>query len=286
MNVLRHWCGGLSVGLAFGLAGCALDASDTTGPDESVGVSQEEITAGGPDGSVHREVVSLPTLGCSGVVVSERYVLTAGHCVDSAIGFPGASSGTISSLRVVFSSDGVTRTTVYDGKAKAAVAPNYIYEFVDGPGYPEYDMALIKLDADMSKFVPARLQVLNFVMPAREELVGWGRHDGFIPAFTQRFSGVAKLSSWGGDGFLKLEENPAAGDPGDSGGGVFVKPSSSSSARVLTGTIVGGNGNETLGSMVALHLDFIFGQASTWGRPLTCASGTLGSVQFKGPCTD
>jgi secreted trypsin-like serine protease len=291
------YCHSAAMGIlaSLTLAGCSFDVKPNA--DEEFGETTDSqtnaITYGALDGSVHPEVVSLwleapgRFTKCSGVTISERYIVTAGHCVDSLVGFPPSLSGTIN-LRVRFAANGESPATVYSGSARAALHPQYISTFAYSPcSNPQYDIALIKLGSDAADFRRARLQVYNALMPSRQEMVGWGAHwfETIAPG-TFRMMGITNLAKWGGNGYIFVNSDPASADGGDSGGGLFVKPSSSSDKRVLTGTIAAGTRGHTCGPLIALNLGFILEQAESWGRPLSCELSSLGNVQFLASCND
>lgn len=250
--------------------------------DREIGGSNA-VTIGVPDGSVHREVVDLGTLGCTGEVISERYIVTAGHCVDSQIGFPGAQEGSLS-LTVYYSSNGTTKTLVYSGSARAAVMPEYISAFIFPCSYPQYDIALIKLNSDMSTYFRTRLHLIPFAMLDSQEISGWGKHNGGSGGVS-RAMGFASVDSFGGDGYIRLN-GLSHGDSGDSGGGYFIRPSSDSSTRVMTGVHSCHGGAESEGPLISMRRTWLHDRATAWGRPFTCNSTTLAGIPYEYACTD
>jgi hypothetical protein len=244
------------------------------------------VTIGVPDGNVHREVVWLSSIGCSGVTLSERYIATAAHCVDGPLNFPSQLEGTLG-MSVYYSQDGISSTRVFSGDTRVAIMPQFTFNLIAGGcSYYHYDVALIQLEEDASTYYRTRLQLMNFVMPDEQEIVGWGRHNnGSVSSGTYRALGIANVDAWGGDGYIRLS-GFSHSDRGDSGGGFFVRPSSSSSIRVLTAIDSCAGGGESLGALIAFRRSWLHQKASDWGRPFTCYNTNLGSVMYEYSCTD
>ncbi|MCH9684732.1 MAG: S1 family peptidase [Deltaproteobacteria bacterium] len=253
------------------------------------------ITYGVPDGNTHREVVWIPSLGCSGITLSERYILTAGHCLDNRLNYPANVRGSIGNIQVQYSpTGGLTSApvTVYNGPASASIDPNFIFQEIFPCQYSEYDFGLIQLGGDASQFVRARWhQVPVEPNVVQHEVVGWGQHGA--QAGSPSAAGILRMLGWmNSHGWDPNQGINLVGgsltDPGDSGGGYFIKPGSW--ARILTGVhacLVHDPWNSGAdGARVATHVPWIFGESAALGRPLSCHSSSLLGVPYLYGCSD
>lgn len=90
-------------------------------------------------------VVYTPSSQCSGVLVEDDLVLTAGHC------FPGFQEGRIEASDVWFLAGVSRREALAEVRAQAiAVSPSFV---PDRPGHPETDWAFVRLQDPLGEEV-------------------------------------------------------------------------------------------------------------------------------------
>ncbi len=253
------------------------------------------ITYGVPDGNTHREVVWIPSLGCSGITLSERYILTAGHCVNGRLNYPTNVRGPIGNIQVQYSPSGgqsAAPVTVYNGPASAAIDPSFIMQQTFTCLYSEFDFALIQLGGDASQFVRARWhQVPAEPNVIQHEVVGWGQHgaNAGSPTTAGLLRRLGWMNSFGWDPFQGINlVGGSLADPGDSGGGYFIKPGSWT--RILVGVhacdVPGYWSGGADGARVASHFPWILSEAAALGRPLSCNSTSLYGIPYLYGCSD
>ncbi|HEY6726251.1 MAG TPA: trypsin-like serine protease [Polyangiaceae bacterium] len=256
------------------------------------GEQPNAISYGMPDAAVHREVVWIPSLGCSGVTISERYILTAGGCVADRLHYPVRKRGSIGRIQVQYSSDGVEPVTVYDGEAAAAIDSRYFLQAGAPCQYSEFDFALIQLAADATNFVRSRWHSAPIEPKVvQHEVVGWGEHGTRAghptPSGRVRMLGLMNSHGWDANQGINLVGGSLT-DPGDSGGGYFIKPGSST--RILVGVhacYVSDPFNQGAdGPRVSTHAPWLFTEAAALGRGLRCSSSSLSGVPYYYGCSD
>lgn len=171
---LSHWIPHISVVLIVVLvigdffwirSGYRQYREETEEPDETLvcGISQRSLAAGrmpanflaGHDDRVLVDsvdypwsaigVVFTPSSQCSGVLVEDDVVLTAGHC------FPGLQEGTLATSDVWFLAGVNRQEALTEARAEAiAIGPQFV---PDRPGRPETDWAFVRLQAPLGEEV-------------------------------------------------------------------------------------------------------------------------------------
>jgi hypothetical protein len=165
-----------------------------------------------------------PAVVCSGVLIGERLVLTAAHCV------PGLPSG---DLEVRFDERPSADPGSYRGISASRVHPKYDRE------HDDHDLALVWLDtvapAEPFSLPSSGLESLAVGRDAR--VVGFGEAGGEGGAPGEEREGMVSISAVGG---MTLTYGPAVAMTcrGDSGGPVFVEVDG---AWVLAGITTSGD---------------------------------------------
>ena len=120
---------------------------------------------------------------CGGVVVGDREVLTAAHCVDQR---------DASAIEVVIQADNLCRTAPVDGE-RIALSAIKLHPRYDGAS-ARYDLALLTLRTDISPTLIKALAPLRD--PAEAVVLGWGRPSpGGLPPCRLMLSEQRTLSS-------------------------------------------------------------------------------------------
>ncbi|WP_437755719.1 trypsin-like serine protease [Sorangium sp. So ce1389] len=183
-------------------AGCA-PADEPLPPDAAE--ARQEVRNGTP-ATEDAAVVGIAVggeVGCTGVLIRPRVVLTAAHCLaghrpDTALVGPSAAEG------------------VHVGIARAWSSPDY------RAGAAEHDIGLLLLREPLDVApVPLRAQPLTDEDAGRSvRFVGFGREDPDERGDARRMQGTAVLGEVGALRF-SLTPSPSSACSGDSGGPVF-----------------------------------------------------------------
>jgi hypothetical protein len=135
----------VAVALAPLFGGCALEvpgegaeAEEETKTEGDIASSEHAITSAGQTIEAPWVVeLSLPKLNCSGIVLTEHYILTAGHCVEGY-------SSTKLLAKVRRTTIAGHKETIYEGDARILKNPQFHeHQWFGDPGQ---DVGLLKLD--------------------------------------------------------------------------------------------------------------------------------------------
>lgn len=198
--------------------------------------------------------------GCTGTVLSERWILTAGHCVDRGL--------RVSDVTFVHADGTGTTETIYRGPVWEHPHPNYDRD--DRDGVNEWDVGLFELTGppiDLSK--TGRAKLANGTMPwnqTNETSYIFGYGDGSFPSgsgcnpngeYLQR----RLISHLDRDGDM-VETSVAPACRGDSGGPWTVFRSTPGGYEHLVFAVTSGNyrifTKRTEGPIVNERFDWIY----------------------------
>lgn len=241
--------------LALALAACGTVADVGDGATAEIAPS---VTFGQPDGDAHPWVVTLLFVqngvgyyACSGTLLSETLVLTAGHCVEEAGNANDVTyvRNTADALegRDQYPNDAAGTAAWLDAEWTIAASTTAHPLYADYAAFPQtYDVGVVELSAPIAVGTYGVLPPIGLL----EELltgknhrdrwftaVGYGMQ-GVVPAFLQddyeRYVGTTTLINvnsafTGDDQSAAFTNNPGRGNGsggtcyGDSGGPLFVK---------------------------------------------------------------
>ena len=230
------------------MCGCSGPVADSGG---GVGSQTDEAIQGGAsdNGDVAVGLVWIRGGGfCTGTLVADNVVLTAGHCVEQPVAafYTGAGRATPDVGPVPV--DGLDAHEVIDQKAY----PDY--QSADRCPNPTYDVALLRLRRPITSITPLSLSNRPPRAGAKCRAVGYGVHNSGAEVSVERKRSASEVVAEVLDTAVHVERGSGIVDHGDSGGPLLC-------GRTIAGTTSCGNGADD-----PAHTDAWYGRVDALGE--------------------
>lgn len=256
--------------------------------DDGINRTTHALTNSTLTQTLFRESVGLRIGGsnrCSGVQISSRYILTAAHCLESSVPYPGwpiRRDGTVW-VEVRYSSASTGTIVSFSGNADFVIHSKHL------PGGPEvdFDVALLRLSGAPSSFYRARIYNESRIPGFTHYIVGWSQPG--TTTQSKNYGTATMFFASNSTGVVLLETNNQHTISGDSGSPYMVRGASGSTVRYITDAIHKARGTYAGKSVMKGARTYVFWPwvvttAAGMGDPLSCGTTSIAGLSYLYGC--